>query len=90
MDILRTLVFVRFMLVALFVAAPIAMGAYMLLFSRRFSLAMYRYRKAVWKIGFTDFDVRLGKIFTRVVGAVLLIGGLITGAQFLLDSGVLP
>jgi hypothetical protein len=41
--------FVSWVLVALFLAAPIGLGAYMLLFSRRFSLAMYRYRKAAYR-----------------------------------------
>ena len=59
-------------------------GAYAVMFSRRFSLEMYRFRKAVWKIGFTEFDVKVGQVFIFVVGVFVLIGGVIVAAQLLL------
>ena len=88
LDLLGTLRFVNFVLVAAFFAAPIVIGAYMVFFSRRFSLAMYRYRKAVWKIGFTDTEVRVGQAATLVIGVGLLIGGLIVATQQLIRWGM--
>jgi hypothetical protein len=77
--------FVAFLLYGLFVAAPVVIGAYAVFFSRRVALQMYKYRKAVWKIGFTESDVRVGQVFAFVVGGVVMIVGLIVAAQFVLQ-----
>jgi hypothetical protein len=82
-ELLRvSMAIVSFVLAGLILMAPVAFGAYLLLFSRRFSLASLQYRKRAWKIGFTDFDVRVGQVFALVVGGLLAIGGLIVAAQF--------
>jgi hypothetical protein len=80
MEILNLL----YLLFAAFILlAPIAMGAYALFFSRRFSLRMYRSRKAIWKIDFTERDVKVGQVFVAVIGAGLLIIGTIVAFQLL-------
>jgi len=61
--------------------APVGLGVYVVLFSRRFSLDMYRFRKEVWKTDFTERDVRLGQIFALVVGAGLGMIGLFVAAR---------
>jgi hypothetical protein len=64
-----------------FHALPICMGAWMVLFNRRFSVDSLRYRERVWKIGFNEFDVKLGRIYAVSIGAGLLILGLILAAD---------
>jgi hypothetical protein len=51
---------------------------------------MHRYREAVWKIGFTDTEVRVGQAATLVIGVGLLIAGLIVAAQQLIGWGMFP
>lgn len=71
---------------ALFIiGAPVGLGVFMVFFSRRFSLGSLQFRKAVWKIGFTDFDVRAGQVFGVAIGIVLLIAGFIVAAQLLIS-----
>jgi len=65
-------------------AAPVIVGSYAALFSRRFSLDMYRRRKAIFKIDFTEFDLKVGQVFVAVVGAVVAIGGFIVALQLVL------
>jgi hypothetical protein len=72
-----------FLVVCLSVA-PIAVGAYALFFSRKLSLRMLRNRQAVWRIGYSESDVRVGQRFAQFLGAVLIVGGLIVSGQFLL------
>jgi hypothetical protein len=80
MEILNLL----YLLFAAFILlTPIAMGAYALFFSRRFSLGMYRQRKALWKIDFTERDVRIGQVFVMAIGAVVLVVGTIIAVQLL-------
>jgi hypothetical protein len=77
------LTYVYLLLAAFFIVAPIALGAYALFFSRRFSFNMYRQRKALWKIDFTERDVRVGQVFAMAFGAVALIIGTIVAVQLL-------
>jgi hypothetical protein len=80
MEILNLL----YLLFAAFILlAPIGMGAYALFFSRRFSLRMYRRRKAIWKIDFTERDVKVGQVFVAIIGAGLLIIGTIVAVDLL-------
>jgi hypothetical protein len=46
------------------------------------TLAMYRYRKRVWKIGYSESEVRRGQVFVAIVGSGLLISGLVVAAQY--------
>jgi hypothetical protein len=70
--------------VAFIVAAPISVGAIAVLFSRRFSLSALRWRKAVWKMGYTEFDIKVGQVYAVVLGAVVLLSGLIGAARLVL------
>jgi vacuolar-type H+-ATPase subunit I/STV1 len=81
--LIRSLQVVEFVFVTFILLAPIAMGAFALFFSRRFSVAAYRYRQKVWKIGYSEFDVRVGQLLAAVVGGVLLIVGLAEAARYL-------
>jgi hypothetical protein len=78
---LELLTYLNWLLASFFIVGPIAMGAYMLFFSRRFTLATYRWRKSYWKIGYSEFDLRIGRVFAKIIGAVLLIGGVIGAFQ---------
>jgi hypothetical protein len=80
-DVLNSLKFVSGAFFVFVLAAPIAMGGYMLLFSRRFSVAAYRWRQEVWKMGHTDRDVRLGQAVSLIVGGALVVFGLIAAVQ---------
>ena len=64
--------------------APVAVGAYALLFSRRFSIGSLEFRKRVFKLGYNDPEVKVGRVFGVVVGAFLFIGGLMNAAKYLL------
>jgi hypothetical protein len=77
------LTYVYLLLAGFFFLAPVAMGAYALFFSRRFSLNMYRQRKALWKIDYTERDLEVGRVASMVLGAVLLIGSTIVAVQLL-------
>lgn len=80
MEILNLL----YLLFAAFILlAPIGVGAYALFFSRRFILNALRSRKVLWKIDFTERDVKVGQVFVMVVGAVVMIGGTIVAIQLL-------
>jgi hypothetical protein len=78
MDILN------FVIAVFILGAPVGLGAYMVAFSRRFSLSIFRTRKALWKIDFTEFDLKVGRVFTVIGGAVLAIGGFIVAVQLVL------
>lgn len=64
--------------------APVAVGAYAVLFSRRFSVGSLEFRKRVFKLGYSETEVKVGRVFGVVVGAFLLVGGLMNAAKYLL------
>lgn len=66
------------------IAAPIAVGAFGVLFSRKASLMFFRYREEVFGRRYSQTEVRIGQISWAFVGAVLLIGGLVVAVQQLL------
>lgn len=68
--------------VLLTIVAPIAFGLYAVVFNRRFSLTVIRQQKAVWKVDFSPYETVI-RIFSVIVGTVLVIGGLVNGAQLL-------
>ena len=78
MDILN-LAFAVFILVG-----PILIGAYAALFSRRFTLDIYRKRKAIFKIDFTESDLKVGQVFVAAIGALVAVGSFIVALQILL------
>jgi len=69
--------------VAYIIAAPVVGGAIMVLFNRRVSLLMLRSRKAMLKRDYTEFDVKMGRVYAVVIGAVVLIAGLMNAVQLL-------
>jgi hypothetical protein len=64
------------------VVAPIAFGAWTVIFNRRFSLAVIREQKAVWRMDFSRYQTFI-RIFSVIAGLVLIIAGLEGGARFL-------
>lgn len=57
--------------------APVAFGLYMVVFNPQFSLIALRHRKAMWRMDFTETDVRIARVYAFVIGVVLVISGLI-------------
>jgi len=87
MELLQALVTYFTVLVnILILAAPIVFGGYFAFFAKRLSLDMFRYRESVWSWGYTDFDLRFEEFFVRIVGMVILVGGLIFAWQTLLGG----
>lgn len=65
------------------IAAPLILGAYMVLFSQRWSVGALRHRKRVWRIDYTELDVKVGQIFGLVIGIGFVAFGLINAATLL-------
>jgi len=58
-----------------------AVGAWMAAFNRQFSEGSLRFRKAVWKMGYSDTDIRVGRVYGTVLGIVLMGGAVIVAIQ---------
>jgi hypothetical protein len=63
---------------------PVAVGAYAVLFSRRFSVGSLEFRKRVFKMGYSETEVKVGRVFGILFGSFLFIGGLLNAAKYLL------
>ena len=79
-----SLEFVSYVVIVVSTVFPIALGAYAVLSNRRYSLEIVRYRKRVWGIGYSESDIRYGRIMSVVVGSGLVVVGLILAAERLL------
>lgn len=64
------------------IVAPIAFGAWLVLFNRRFSLAVIREQKAWWRGDLSPYQTFI-RIFSVIGGLVLMVAGLLGGARLL-------
>lgn len=64
------------------IVAPIAFGAWLVFFNRRFSLAVIRDQKAWWGIDLSPNETFI-RILSVIVGIGMMTAGLLGGAQFL-------
>jgi hypothetical protein len=65
------------------IAVPIAVGAAMMLFNRRFSVAVIQYQKSIMRVGYGEAYLKLVRAGAFVVGAILVLGGLLAASQIL-------
>jgi hypothetical protein len=66
---------------ALSIVAPIALGAYALFFNRRFVLESLRWQERLFKIRFGEREVLFYRVLAAVVGAVLLVSGVVQAVE---------
>jgi len=55
-----------------------------MLFNRRFSVGSLEFQKLVLERGYSETDVKVGRVIGVVAGAFLLVGGLMNAARYLL------
>jgi hypothetical protein len=60
-----------------------ALGAYAVLFNRRFAIGSLEWRRRVFKMGYADWEVRFGRVLAVMVGTLLFIAGLMNAAMYL-------
>lgn len=63
---------------------PIFFGAYLVLFSRQYTIRTLQFRKSVWRIGYGDADIRAVRVLAVLVGIALMIVGVIRTVQWVL------
>lgn len=68
---------------ALFVFAEVLFGAGLVLFNRRVSVYAFRVRQSLWKMDYSEFEVRVLRVFAVIIGALLLWRGLDGAARYL-------
>ena len=67
---------------AFVLVGPIFFGAYLVLFSRQYTMHTLRFRKAVWRIGFKDSDIRVVQVLAVIVGIGLMAVGVVRTIQW--------
>jgi len=78
MDVVNLLFFVYIL-----VGVPV-FGAWVVLFNRRFVVGSLEFQKRMFKWGYTETNVKVGRVIAVVAGAFLFIGGLMNAAKYLL------
>lgn len=66
---------------AAFLAFPIGFGAWLIVFNRRWAEDVLRQRRKLWRIGYSEFDVRLPRIAAVVLGVSFVLVGIVIVVQ---------
>jgi uncharacterized membrane protein YfcA len=66
------------------IIVPIALGAFMLFFNRRFVLDSLRFQERVFKIRFGEQWVPFYRVFAGVIGAIFLVVGIVQAVELVL------